>query len=56
LDRKNSDDVMAILRRLNQQDDLTIVMVTHDQTMAASADRTVQLVEGRVQNSSPGHG
>jgi lipoprotein-releasing system ATP-binding protein len=56
LDRKNGDDVMAILRRLNQQDDLTIVMVTHDQTMAASADRTVQLVEGRVQNSSPGHG
>jgi lipoprotein-releasing system ATP-binding protein len=54
LDRKNGDDVLAILRRLNEQDDLTIVMVTHDQTLASAADRIVHLVEGRVLDSLPG--
>jgi lipoprotein-releasing system ATP-binding protein len=49
LDRKNGDEILAILRRLNEQEDLTIVMVTHDLAIAKSADRTVNLVEGRVQ-------
>lgn len=49
LDRKNGDEIMSILRRLNEQEDLTIVMVTHDQGIAETADRTVRLVEGRVQ-------
>jgi lipoprotein-releasing system ATP-binding protein len=39
---------MRILRGLNQQQRLTIVMVTHDRSIAAQADATVQLVEGRV--------
>lgn len=49
LDRKNGDEIINILRRLNEQEDLTIVMVTHDQAIAAAADRTIRLEEGRVQ-------
>jgi len=49
LDRKNGEEILNILRRLNEQEDLTIVMVTHDQAIADAADRTVRLVEGRVQ-------
>jgi ABC-type lipoprotein export system ATPase subunit len=39
---------MQILRRLNREQNLTIVMVTHDSRIAAEADRTVTLVDGRV--------
>lgn len=48
LDRKNGDEVMKALMELRDEEDLTIVMVTHDETIAAKADRTIQLVEGRV--------
>ena len=49
LDRKNGEDVLQILRTLNVEQNLTIVMVTHDAGIAAKADRTVRLFEGRVQ-------
>jgi putative ABC transport system ATP-binding protein len=39
---------MAILRRLNREQKLTIVMVTHDPHIAHEADRTITLVDGRV--------
>ena len=40
---------MTLLRSLNRQQNLTIVMVTHDNAIAAMADRTVRLVEGLVE-------
>jgi lipoprotein-releasing system ATP-binding protein len=48
LDKATGDEIMAILRRLNRQQNLTIVMVTHDPRIAEQADRTVTLVDGRV--------
>ena len=39
---------MKILRTLNRQQNLTIVMVTHDQAIAAQADRIVRLADGRI--------
>ena len=39
---------MAILRQLNREQNLTIVMVTHDRRIADQADRIVTLVDGRV--------
>jgi lipoprotein-releasing system ATP-binding protein len=48
LDKSTGDDIMAILRRLNREQKLTIVMVTHDPRIADQADRTVTLVDGRV--------
>ena len=56
LDRATSEGVLELLRRLNQEKwlnqehGLTVVMVTHDQGIAAQADRTVTLVEGRVES------
>ncbi len=49
LDRSTGEEILQILHRLNREQDLTIVMVTHDQMIAAAADRTVRLVEGRVE-------
>ena len=48
LDRKNGDEVMRALLKLRQEENLTIVMVTHDDEIAAKADRVINLVEGRV--------
>jgi lipoprotein-releasing system ATP-binding protein len=48
LDRSTGDDIMQLLRSLNQQHKLTIVMVTHDAAIAEQADRTIRLEEGRV--------
>ncbi len=48
LDKSTGEEIMEILRRLNREQKLTIVMVTHDARIAAQADRTVTLVDGRV--------
>jgi lipoprotein-releasing system ATP-binding protein len=49
LDRKTGQEILEILRTLNRQQNLTIVMVTHDQAIAEQADRVVRLSEGRVE-------
>jgi lipoprotein-releasing system ATP-binding protein len=50
LDRQTGLEVLEILRTLNEQENLTIVMVTHDHSIAREADRMVQLVEGRMED------
>ena len=49
LDRSTGQEIMQILRTLNAQQKLTIVMVTHDLAIADQADRVVRLVEGQVE-------
>jgi lipoprotein-releasing system ATP-binding protein len=51
LDRQHGQEILAILRSLKDEQNLTIVMVTHDPAVAQQADRTVRLVEGRVGGS-----
>jgi lipoprotein-releasing system ATP-binding protein len=48
LDRETGQDIIRILRTLNREQNLTIVMVTHDQAVAAQADRIVCLADGRI--------
>jgi len=52
LDRQTGEGIMSLLRRLNRQQNLTIVMVTHDESIARQADRRVCLVEGRVEKTA----
>ncbi len=49
LDGATGEEIMRILRALNHERQLTIVMVTHDRAIAAQADRVVRLVEGQVE-------
>ena len=48
LDRGTGTEILKLLRTLNRQQGLTIVMVTHDESIAAQADRIVRLADGRV--------
>jgi lipoprotein-releasing system ATP-binding protein len=48
LDQKTGGEILALLKRLNREQGLTVVMVTHDQAIARQADRVVRLLEGRV--------
>jgi lipoprotein-releasing system ATP-binding protein len=49
LDAANGQHVMKLLRDLNQQEGLTIVMVTHNLELVHDTDRVVRLVDGRVE-------
>lgn len=51
LDRGTGTEVIDMLRTLNDERKLTIVMVTHDLHVAQQADRIVTLVEGRVEKA-----
>ena len=48
LDTARSLEIMALISTLNKDEGLTVVMVTHDQNMAAFADRTIHFVDGRI--------
>ena len=49
LDRGTGHEIMQTLQTLNREQNLTIVMVTHDPTIADMADRTVLLADGQVE-------
>ncbi|MGL6225846.1 MAG: ABC transporter ATP-binding protein [Thermoguttaceae bacterium] len=48
LDSKTAQEIIHLLRVLNEEHKLTIVMVTHDLAVARNADRMVQIVDGRI--------
>ena len=48
LDRKNSTEILDLLRLCHRELGQTILLVTHDETLAAQADRVVTLSDGRV--------
>ena len=49
LDQDTGAQIIQILRTLNRQQNLTIVMVTHDRAIAQQADRVVCLASGRIE-------
>ena len=48
LDQESGDQVLKLLRRLNQQRGITCIIVTHDDRLAARCDRIIHLVDGLV--------
>lgn len=47
LDEEGSHQVTALLRQLNRQYEQTIVVVTHDGSVAQSCDRTLRMRDGK---------
>ena len=52
LDSKTGQDVLSLLRQINQEHGSTVVMATHSQEAAHCADRTIYLRDGRVERES----
>ena len=52
LDTVKSREVMELLTQLNQEQGLTIVMVTHSDEIAAFAERKVSFRDGRIDSDS----
>lgn len=50
LDSAMGDEIMELLRELNEKDKATIVMVTHDPRQADKTQRIVRLFDGRQVN------
>jgi lipoprotein-releasing system ATP-binding protein len=51
LDADTGAEIVRLLRDLNRQEGLTIVMVTHNLDLVAETDRVVRLVSGRVEEA-----
>ncbi|HEY1066424.1 MAG TPA: ABC transporter ATP-binding protein, partial [Pirellulales bacterium] len=47
LDSKTSDEIMELLTRLNREQKITVVMVTHEPDTAAFAERVIHFRDGR---------
>ncbi len=48
LDTRNAHDIMRILRALNREESLTVVVVTHESDVAAYAGRIITMRDGRI--------
>jgi putative ABC transport system ATP-binding protein len=48
LDSVNGQHVLELLLDLNRRERTTLVLVTHDQALAARADRIVTLKDGQI--------
>ncbi|MCX6566171.1 MAG: ABC transporter ATP-binding protein [Candidatus Aminicenantes bacterium] len=48
LDSKRSEEIGEVLRSLNKREGLTILLVTHNPRLAAIAERTITLIDGRI--------
>ncbi len=53
LDAASGQGVLELLRDLNRERQLTMILVTHDQHIAQQADRVVRLAEGRIEEWAP---
>jgi putative ABC transport system ATP-binding protein len=48
LDTASSREIMGILERLNREDGITIILVTHEPDIAAYASRELTMKDGQV--------
>lgn len=48
LDRKNSQEIIDILKHFNKTLRQTIILITHDENVALQTDRIVTIVDGKI--------
>lgn len=48
LDHATSLEIMSLLRSLNREEHVTILMVTHDEEMASLTDRNIRMLDGEI--------
>ena len=58
LDTESSREIMAILDRLNKDEGITVILVTHEPDIAAYAGREIVIKDGQVltdRRTDPAH-
>jgi len=53
LDSKSSSEIMTIIQRLNSEQGITVIFVTHEQDIAQYTQRIVRIADGRIVDDSP---
>jgi putative ABC transport system ATP-binding protein len=48
LDSENSREIISLLRRFNKQSNQTVIIITHDERIAFSADRVIAIEDGKI--------
>ncbi len=48
LDTQRGHEIMELIQRLNREQGITVLMVTHEVDIAAYAQRTVRFIDGRI--------
>ncbi len=53
LDSKSGAEVMRIIKEMNAEHGLTVILVTHDPQIAAQAERIIRIFDGRAYDYDP---
>jgi len=48
IDSKTANEIMGLIKGLNEKDGVTVIMVTHDQNLARQAKKTVLMLDGLI--------
>ncbi len=48
LDRKTGEEIMKLFRESNQKNKQTLILITHDESIAMQADRVIGIEDGRI--------
>ena len=48
LDSKTSTEIMELLTRLNREADITVILVTHENDIAAYSKRIIRFLDGSI--------
>lgn len=52
LDTQTAADVFELFHKVNRERDCAVLLVTHDPRLSANCDRTINLVDGRIESDS----
>ena len=56
LDSENSKEIIALLRKFNKENNQTVIIITHDERIALSADRVITIEDGKIIRDSKKEG
>ncbi len=52
LDKKNSDEIISLLKLSNENYNQSIIMITHDERVASKSDRLIKIEDGKIINNA----